>query len=257
MKKIVVNPSEALKQQKLLQGLDAALLKQLEGHVRFQYFPLRQVVLQQGSVGDTLLLVIAGKLQVISFSEDGREVGIHFLEPGDFYGEVAVIDGQPRTSSLVSLGDTVIGYLPRTVANELMTRHPVVAERIMKRLCQTIREASRLRAALSAARAHARIFSVLSNTLKLLPGHQTAVIENMPTQQALATMANVSRESVSRALQILIKKGVVEKDHRRLIVMQPKVLQTLASGVEETAATATPGLATPPPAASMPLPPVS
>ncbi|MDE2353825.1 MAG: cyclic nucleotide-binding domain-containing protein, partial [Betaproteobacteria bacterium] len=150
MKKIVVNPTEALRQQQLLQGLDPALLKQLEGLVRFQYFPQRQVVLQQGTSGEALLLVVSGKLQVISFSEDGREVGIHFLDPGDFWGEVAVIDGQPVTSTLVSLGDTVIGFLPRVTANELMTRHPLVAERVMKRLCHTIREASRLRAALSA-----------------------------------------------------------------------------------------------------------
>ena len=230
MKQIVVNPSEALRQQQLLQGLDPALMKQLEGLVRFQYFPERQVVLQQGSPGDALLLVVSGKLQVISFSEDGREVGIHFIEPGDFWGEVAVIDGQPRSSTLVSLGDTVIGFLPRVTANELMTRHPLVAERVMKRLCHTIREASRLRAALSAARAHARIFSVLNNTVTQLPGGKGAVIENLPTQQALATMANVSRESVSRALQILIKQGVVEKNHRRLIVLQPQVLQHLAAG---------------------------
>ena len=232
VKKIIVNPAEALRQQQLLQGLDPTLMKQLEGLVRFQYFPQRQVVLQQGSPGDALLLVVSGKLQVISFSEDGREVGIHFIEPGDFWGEVAVIDGQPRASNLVSLGDTVIGFLPRVTANELMTRHPLVAERVMKRLCHTIREASRLRAALSAARAHARIFSVLNNTVTQLPGGKGAVIENLPTQQALATMANVSRESVSRALQILIKQGVVEKDHRRLIVLQPQVLQHLAKGDE-------------------------
>ncbi|MDE1990108.1 MAG: winged helix-turn-helix domain-containing protein, partial [Betaproteobacteria bacterium] len=108
----------------------------------------------------------------------------------------------------------------------------LVAERVMKRLCHTIREAARLRAALSAARAHARIFSVLNDTVTSLPGGQGAVIENLPTQQALATMANVSRESVSRALQILIKQGVVEKDHRRLIVLQPQVLQHLAKGDE-------------------------
>ena len=232
MKKIVVNPTEALRQQQLLQGLDPALLKQLEGLVRFQYFPQRQVVLQQGTSGEALLLVVSGKLQVISFSEDGREVGIHFLDPGDFWGEVAVIDGQPLTSTLVSLGDTVIGFLPRATANELMTRHPLVAERVMKRLCHTIREASRLRAALNTARAHARIFSLLNNTVTALPDGRGAVIENLPTQQALATMANVSRESVSRALQILIKQGVVEKDHRRLIVLQPQVLQHLAKGDE-------------------------
>ena len=236
MKKIVINHAEAIRQQKLFQGLDPALLKQLEGIVKFQYFQDRQVVLQQGSVGDALLLVVLGRLQVISFSEDGREVGIHFLEAGDFYGEVSVIDGQPRSSSLVSLADTVVGFLPKATANELMTKHPLVAERVMRHLCKIIRDASKMHAALSVARAHARIFSVLNNTVTVQPDSQTAVIENMPTQQTLAMMANVSRESVSRALQLLIKQGVVEKDHRRLIVLQPTVLKNMAAGEGEAGA---------------------
>lgn len=233
MKKITINPAEAIRQQKLFEGLDPALLKKLESLVRFQYFQNRQVVLHQGSVGDALVLVVSGRLQVISFSEDGREVGMYFLEQGDFYGEVSVIDGQPRSSSLVSLADTVVGYLPKPTAHELMTRHPLVAERIMRHLCKVIRDASRMRAALGIARAHARIFSVLNNTVTRQPDGNLVTIENMPTQQALAMMANVSRESVSRALQLLIKQGVVEKDHRRLIVRQPQVLETLASGAEE------------------------
>ncbi|WP_297497321.1 Crp/Fnr family transcriptional regulator [Ferrovum sp.] len=235
MKKVVinVNPTEALRQQKLLQGLDEALLKQLEGHVRFQYVPDRQMALRQGTEGDALLLVISGRLQVISFSEDGREVGWSFLEAGDFYGEVAVIDAQPRMASVVALTEmTVVGYLPRTIANELMTRHPKVAERVLQHLCKMIRDANRLRAALSAASAHARIFSVLNSTLVHGAGSGQTVIENMPTQQALAMMANVSRESVSRALQLLIRLGVVEKDRRRLIVLQPQRLETLATGQE-------------------------
>ncbi len=233
MKKIVINHAEAIRQQKLFQGLDPALLQQLEGLVTFRYFQNRQLVLQQGSVGDALLLVVSGRLQVVSFSEDGREAGIHFLEAGDFYGEVAVIDGLPGTSSLVSLADTVVGFLPKATASELMMKHPLVAERVMRHLCKTIRDASRMHSALSVARAHARIFSVLNNTAALQPGAKTGVIENMPTQQALAMMANVSRESVSRAMQLLIRQGVVEKDHRRLIVLQPKVLQTMAGGAEE------------------------
>ncbi len=244
MKKITINPALAIRQQKLFEGLDEALLKQLESLVRFQYFQDRQMVIHQGTVGEALVLVVSGRLQVISFSEDGREVGIHFLEPGDFYGEVSVIDGQPIASSLVSLADTVVGYLPKATSHELMTRHPLVAERVMRHLCKMIRDGSRMRAALSIARAHARIFSVLNNTVTRQAGGNLVTIENMPTQQALAMMANVSRESVSRALQMLIKQGVVEKDHRRLIVRQPQVLETLASGVEgkitqpETATTA-------------------
>ena len=246
MKKVVINPAEAIRSHKLFEGLDEALLKQLETHLRFQLFLDRQMVVQQGSTGDALLLIFSGRLQVIAFSDDGREVGIHFLDPGSFFGEASVIDGQPRSSSVVALADTVVGFLPKNISMELMTRHPAVAERVMRSLCHTIREGSRMRAALTAARAHARIFSVLNNTVTHHPGANLATIENMPTQQALAMMANVSRESVSRALQLLIKQGVVEKDHRRLIVRQPQVLETMASGAE-----------TPPIAAAGATPPAS
>ncbi len=98
MKKIVINHAEAIRQQKLFQGLDPALPKQLEGLVTFRYFQNRQLVLQQGSVGDARLLVVSGRLQVVSFSEDGREAGIHFLEVGDFYGEVAMMANVSRES---------------------------------------------------------------------------------------------------------------------------------------------------------------
>lgn len=233
---INVNPGEALRQQKWLAGLAPELLQQLEPHIRFHYVPIRQFAVRQGSAGDALVLLVAGRLQVISFSEDGREVGMSSLEPGDCHGEVAVIDGLPRTASLLALDNlTVVGLLPRAMARELMTRHPQVAERLMQRLCHQIRESAKWRAALNAATAHTRIFAVLQSQLVANPAGQ-AVIENLPTQQVLAAMANVSRESVSRALQQLIRQGVVEKDRRRLIVREPQALERLAHEETDSAA---------------------
>lgn len=238
MRKIVinVNPAQALREQRLLQGLDEGLLKQLEAHVRFQYVPRDQLAVRQGAQGDALLLMVSGQWQVIAFSEDGREAGWSFLQPGEFYGEVSLIDEQPRMSSVVALtDDAVVGLLPRASALELMTRHPLVAERVMRHLCRIIRDGVRLRAALNAASAHARIFALLNHSLQRQDASAASpgIIENLPTQQVLAVMANVSRESVSRALQILIRQGIVEKDKRRLIVRQPEKLETLAQALPQ------------------------
>ncbi len=251
MKKLVINlnPLQALRAQQLLAGLDETLLEQLVGLVRFHYVPRGQPAVRQGTQGDALLLIVSGHWQVIAFSEDGREAGWSFLNPGEFHGEVALIDGQPRLSSVLALtDDAVVGLLPRATALELMTRHPVVAERVLHHLCRIIRDGVRLRAALTAASAHARIFALLHHSLQhqsptpipaqpAPPGAgptpiMAGVIENLPTQQALAVMANVSRESVSRALQWLIRQGIVEKDKRRLIVHHPDKLETLATGAE-------------------------
>ena len=250
MKKLVINlnPLQALRAQQLLAGLEEGLLKQLESLVRFHYVPRGQMAVRQGTEGEALLLIVSGHWQVIAFSEDGREAGWSFLNPGEFYGEVALIDGQPRLSSVLALtDDAVVGLLPRATALELMTRHPAVAERVLRHLCRIIRDGVKLRAALTAASAHARIFALLNHSLQhqsqplpaANPASGTAlaqapsgVIENLPTQQVLAVMANVSRESVSRALQWLIRQGIVEKDKRRLIVRQPEKLETLASGAE-------------------------
>ncbi len=78
-------------------------------------------------------------------------------------------------------------------------------------------------------RSYSRIYAVLMNTAKK-PSSAQPVIENLPTQQAIAMMANVSRETVSRAIQALVKMGMVTKDTKRLVVQDVATLEKLARG---------------------------
>lgn len=219
----------ALRQQKLFEGLPDALIQELTEVTQFKEFDKKEYVLHEGSAGDILLMLISGRLQITAMSDDGKEVGLSFLEPGDFFGEISLIDGLPRSASAIATTPSLIGFLPKAKMMHLLLTQPVISQRIMFRLCQTIRQASQNRSVLGLNRAHTRIFAVLANTAKT--GHgQLTTIENLPNQQSMAIMANVSRETVSRAINALIQKGIIQKDFKRIIVRDPKALDLLARG---------------------------
>ena len=184
-----------------------------------------------------IILLFSGRLQVVSLSEEGKEVGLNFIDPGDFFGEVTLIDGGPRSASVIATTTSVVGFLPKTQALWLFHNNPTIAERVLKRLCNIIRQEIHYRANLGASKAFTRIYSVLFGKTAL-PSTQeaggtpakTLSVENLPNQQSIAMMANVSRETVSRALQALIKAGIIQKDTKRIIIQDPKLLEKLASG---------------------------
>lgn len=234
--------AELLRQQKLLSQLDPALLEKLRHHVVMREFPKRSFVLREGQPGDSLLMLFSGRLQVITISEKGKEVGINFIEPGDHFGEISLIDGQARSASVVSLTTSIVGFLPKAQALWLFYHNPTVAEQVQRRLCQTIRKEIEYRSSLSGSKAYNRIYAVICNSQ--ISGHQpgvlestqssqaapTQTIEGLPTQQSIASMANVSRETVSRAIQALVRAGVIQKQTKRLVVRDPRTLQLLANG---------------------------
>jgi len=226
---VAFSPLDALRQQKLLAGLDETVLQELAAVTRFEHYDKRAYVIHKGSSGDELVLLVSGRLQVIAPSEDGREVGLHFVEAGDYLGELAVIDGGTRSASIVATTPSVVGLLPGHMARRVFTRYPVVAERILLRLCHTIRQSSHIRSVLGMARAFSRIYAVLHSATRTW-NDNLVTIENLPSQQAIAITANVSRETVSRAMQALFTHQIVEKDNRRLIVRNPGALAKLARG---------------------------
>nr|MBF0681489.1 Crp/Fnr family transcriptional regulator [Pseudomonas sp.] len=224
---------QALQQQKLLTGLDLAVLQELADQVHFEHVDKRAYVIRRGSLGESLVMLVSGRLQVIAPSEDGREVGLHFVEPGDYLGEIAVIDGGTRSVSVVAAVPSTVALMPANIARKLFTHHPIVAERLLLRLCHTIRQSSQIRSVLGMARAFSRIYAVLHAACQTHEPEGLVTLENLPSQQAIALTANVSRETVSRAMQALFANKIVEKDNRRLIVRNPAALAKLARGEVE------------------------
>jgi CRP/FNR family cyclic AMP-dependent transcriptional regulator len=207
----------------LLAGVDAKILGEMAVSLQFRAVKRGSYAVQKGDVGEHLLFVLTGRLQAVDLTEDGREVGLNFLVPGDYFGELSTIDGLPRSASVVARENSLVALLPRAPALALIINNPLVSERMFKRMAASIRSAANYRTILSIPSAFQRVFALLNQFAKTAPGG-LVVIEKMPTQQEIAIMVNTSRETVSRAIQILLQKGVVEKDLRRLIVRLPEEL---------------------------------
>ena len=196
-------------------------------HLHVRQIRRNQWILRKGNTGDQLFFLLTGRLQVIDITYNGKEVGLSFLAPGDYFGELSVIDGLPRTSSVQTIVDSEVAMLPRYVALELMLHHPVVVERLLQNMARTIRTANAYRGILAIPSASQRVYALLERMTTQAPGG-LHVIDPLPTQQEGAIMVNTSRETVSRALQAWLQKGVLEKDLRRLIVRHPILLHAAA-----------------------------
>lgn len=212
----------------LLSGLDRDTLTRTGNEMRFRTFERGAYVAHKGGDGDHLLFVLSGRLKILDVTEDGREIGISFLAPGDYAGELSVIDGFGRSAALVACESSLVAFLPRAAALRLIYDHALVAERVMKRMAAKIRQASDQRAILSIPNAFQRVFAHL---LELARDDDSGrlVIVQPPTQQEIAGSINTARETVSRAMQTLFQKGVIEKDGRRLVILQPAMLKQLAT----------------------------
>lgn len=212
----------------LLNGIDANVLRQIGGILQYRRVEKGNFVLHKGDSGDHFLFLLAGRLRVVDITEDGRELGLSILSSGDYFGELSIIDNQPRSASVIAMENSLIALMPAVHAARLIYSHPLVAERIMKNLAQKIRAAANHRAILGLPNAHQRVFALLAQFSEMAE-NRANIINNMPTQQDIAIMANTRRETVSRAITLLIQNGIVEKDSRRLIIKDPQRLKMLAS----------------------------
>jgi len=130
--------------------------------LRITQYPRRETIIQKGSAPDSLLFLIAGQLQVIDVTENGREVGLRILSPGEFFGEIAVINGCPRTAFVVALTNVIVAFLPRTTALHLFSHSPSIANKMMGMLANKIQKDSEFRALLSIQNSSKRVCTLTS-----------------------------------------------------------------------------------------------
>lgn len=223
---------QQLRKIPLLSGLTDEQVTRVAADLRIRQYARRETVIQKGSPGSALLFLLSGQLQVVDVTEDGRAVGLNLLNAGDFLGEIAVIDGGPRSATVTALNTAVVGTLPRATALWLFSHCPSVAERILAHMAAKIRSESQFRTLLGIQNIFQRVCALLEFYKRTQPGG-LEVVENLPTQQDIAIMINTSRETVSRVLAELSQRGVVEKDMRRLIIRRPQDLRQLAQQGEQ------------------------
>lgn len=216
----------------LLADLTDEEIVRVKQDLRFRQYSKRDIVLHKGGHGDGLMFLLSGQAQVIDVTEDGRAIGLRMLAPGDFFGEIALINNSTRSASVVAMSNVLVAFLPAATAMHLFSHSPSVANQMLRHLAQKIQRDSEFRSLLSINNTAKRIYTYLALMQKNKQPEPGApfVVENLPTHQDIANMINTSRETVTRALAALAQQGIVQKDANRLIIVKPDALQKLVQG---------------------------
>jgi len=218
---------DLIKQFPFFQGLPDIDLQIVAQNAQLGAAKQGQEILARGAVVSYLTFVVSGRIQSTEIADDSRVIGITILVPGDIIGCLTLADGQPVTNSLRTLEDSQMLLIPMVLAKSLLNTQPLIAQRVMHLLAQSVRHSMKERSMLSLPNAFHRIFVQLN----LLVNNSTTQrqVHHVPRQQDIAAMVNTSRETVSRALQLLIKNGVLTKSGHQLHIQQSEALKKLAA----------------------------
>ncbi len=195
------------------------LLKIAKLGTRQKYKKGNIVVLEQES-GAALFVIISGKVKVVRMDEDGREVILSMFGPGEFFGEMSLLDGMARSASVVATVKAELFMLHRRDFLELLHEFPMVATSLLAELAMRLRKADMQIKSLSlkdAAGRVANVLLILSDDLGVFRKGKVE-IDDLPLQQDIANMAGTSRETVSRMLHQFIRDGQVHLKGNKLTI---------------------------------------
>ena len=198
-------------------------LASLAAHSSAHAFLKREVVLSKENSSPSLMFLLEGRLQAIDFTLDGREVGLHFIEEGQYFGEISVLDGLPSPEVVIANKKSQVIMVPAREIRSHIFANPLAIEAITSGLTQRIRDQANQRQILGIISPLQRICALLQNLSK--DGKNPEVIANAPTHQEIAIMVNLTRETVTRAFQVLQSQGALARDGDDLKVNTGKLKQ--------------------------------
>ena len=182
-------------------------------------YATNEMIISYEEQSTDVFFIISGRVQVILFSETGKLTNFREEQAGQMFGEIAAIDGAPRSADVVALEETSILSLSADVFMGLMRDHGEVMEGTLKRLSSLVRDLSDRVHKFGAWPVRDRVCMELWRLgREHLREDGTAILSPAPKQTDLAARVATHREAVSRALSELRKQGIVEKQGRALLI---------------------------------------
>lgn len=208
-------------------GLDAASADALERLCETRGYPEGAVVVSEDEPGDALFVLAEGKVKVVLYGESGREVILSiFARPGEVFGEMSLLDDAPRSATVMAMAPSTLLVLSRADFRAHVDRHPSIALHVLTELSRRLRRADAIIGDLALLDVFGRLAAKL-RALAEAEGEETEagiLIRQRPTQAEIAAMIGTSRETVSRALSELVRRGDVVMTGKRLLIRRGPLL---------------------------------
>ena len=220
---------DALLASPFFQHMGADELDEIIGFATERRIPKGAVIFTKGDPGTSMMAVLAGRVRVSSISADGKEVTLNVIGPGEIFGEIALLDGKPRSADATTLDDTMLMVVERKQFLPFLLKNETLVERLLVVLCDRLRRTSLALEELALFDLPARLGRLL---IKLSQDYGRPVpggvrIDMKLSQRDLATLVASSRETVNKQLRGWREQGVVDIVAGYVVIKNAAALERL------------------------------
>ena len=183
-------------------------------------YPKNNIIIVENEQGDTLYIILKGKVKVTKYSKNGEEIILSVLNKDDFFGDMSLLDGKPRSATVISLEDSELILLKRKDFEYTIEKHPRIALKLLRELTSRLRKADEFIGNLVFLNVTGRIAGLL---LELADEHgqktpEGILIKSRPKHQELANMIGTTRETVTRVLKQLEMKNYISMNGKDITI---------------------------------------
>lgn len=218
-----------LERTRLFRGLPSSTIKQISALSIRRFYRSGAIVFSQMDAGDALYGVVTGKVRISASSPNGREMFLNIMEPGDTFGEIALLDGHHRTATASATTSSELIIITRDHFLELLKHEPKLVNHVIQLLCERIRWTSGLAeesALLSVPERLARRLLSLGN----LHGHETPRgVELSISQEEIARFLGLSRQAVNQYLQNWKVHGWLTLGRGKITIVDERALRSVTA----------------------------
>src|SRR3984893_9540461 len=224
---------EALLASSFFRPMSVAELDEIIGFAGERRYPKGATIFSKNDDGSSMMAVLAGRVRIGNVSLDGKEVMLNVIGPGEIFGEIALLDGKPRSGDAVGVEDPTLMVVERLHFLPFLFRNETMMERLLAVLCDRLRRTSLALEEIALFDLPARLARVLTKLAEDYgrpgAGEQGGVtkIDLKLSQRDLSTLVASSRESVNKQLRVWRENGTIGQQDGHLVVLQPQVLQAL------------------------------
>lgn len=180
-------------------------------------FPRNTVLINEGDVGDSLYVVLSGRVKVYSSNESGREFVIDFHGPGEYVGEMS-LDGAPRSASVMTVEPTTCAVVNRAQFRDFVLAHPDFAMHLIERLIHRVRVTTGNLKSLALSDVYGRLVRLLNTLVQDVDGK--SVVPERLTQQEIADRVGASRDMIGKLMKDLVAGGYLAVEDRTITILK-------------------------------------
>ena len=218
-----------LKQNPWFASLPENLAKQLQQKCKIKHLNDKQILHQKNDMADGFYCVLTGLIRASNFTLEGKELVLTWIQPGNWFGEISLIDGQPRTHDAHAEGATTLLMCPKAVFDFLLSEDNQWQIHIMRLLCQRVRATFSLIDETGCLSLKGQLCKRLSLLHKGLEEQQHTMTNELSiSQDALAQLIHSSRQTVNKILQSLQTEQVIKLRYGKIVTLNRLALEKLS-----------------------------